>query len=119
VILLILVQAISVPFLWTLNAVGIVSEERFAVFLAVGLLSFAMVAYVHRRQKWGELLSRSWILVGSFGLIILLLSSCSSHKAGKRQKHFIVGRNPRVALQNSETSQGRFLRLNRTFHCNL
>jgi hypothetical protein len=75
VLLLLLLQAVSAVFLWTLNATGTVSEGRFAAFLAVNLLSFAMISYIYTRQKWGELVSRGWILVGSFGLIILLLSS--------------------------------------------
>jgi len=75
VILLLLLQAISGIFLWTLNAVGSVSEGRFAVFLAIDLLSFAMVAYSYTHHKWGEVVSRGWILAGSIGLMVLLLSS--------------------------------------------
>ena len=75
VILLLLLQAISGIFLWTLNAVGSVSEGRFAVFLAIDLLSFAMVAYIYMHHKWGEVVSRGWILAGAIGLIVLLLSS--------------------------------------------
>ena len=75
VILLLLLQAISSIFLWTLSAVGSVSEGRFAVFLAIDLLSFAMVAYIYTHHKWGEVASRGWILAGSIGLMVLLLSS--------------------------------------------
>ena len=75
VILLLLLQAISSIFLWTLSAVGSVSEGRFAVFLAIDLLSFAMVAYSYTHHKWGEVVSRGWILAGSIGLMVLLLSS--------------------------------------------
>ena len=75
VALLLVVQAIATVFLWTLGAADVVSEGRFAVFLAVDLLAFAMIAYIYTRRKWAELLSRSWLLVGSLGLVVLLLSS--------------------------------------------
>jgi len=75
VTLLLLLQAISALFLWTLGATSVVSETRFAVFLAVDLLSFAMVVYVFLSQRWGEFLSKAWMLAASLGLAILLFSS--------------------------------------------
>ena len=75
VTLLLLLQAVSGIFLWTLNGVDVVSEGRFAIFLAVSLLSFAMVAYVYTHARWSAPVSRAWVLAGSFGLVILLLSS--------------------------------------------
>jgi len=73
--LLVGLQLISTIFLWSLNASDLVSEVKFAVFLAVDLLSFAMVAYSYRKLKGGLLISPHWILLGSFGLIVLLFSS--------------------------------------------
>jgi len=75
VALLLLLQIVSGIFLWTLNAVGTVSEGRFAVFLAIDVLSFAMVTYTYVHHKWGEVVSRAWILAGSIGLVVLLISS--------------------------------------------
>ena len=72
--LLICLQCISMIFLWTLDATNVVSEVKFAVFLAVDLLSFAMVAYAYRKLKAGQLLSHIWILLGSLGLVVLLFS---------------------------------------------
>jgi hypothetical protein len=72
--LLISLQGISMIFLWTLDAADIVSEGKFAVFLAVNLLSFAMVAYAYRKLKVGQLISRIWMLLGSLGLVVLLFS---------------------------------------------
>ena len=74
VVLLLLLQAVSTFFLWTLEGVGAVSEGKFAVFLAVDLLSFAMIAYVYTHEKWSEAISRGWILAGSVGLMILLFA---------------------------------------------
>jgi len=72
--LLVCVQAISTLILWTLDATDVVSEAKFAVFLAIDLLCFALVAYVYRKSKWGQTISRVWILAGSLGLAVLLLS---------------------------------------------
>jgi hypothetical protein len=74
VVLLLLLQAVSTFFLWTLEAVGAVSEGKFAVFLAVDLLSFAMISYAYTHEKWSEGISRGWILAGSLGLMILLFA---------------------------------------------
>jgi len=73
-ILLLCLQLISIVFLWSLNASDVVSEVKFAVFLAVDLLCFAMVAYSYRKLKRGLSLSPMWVLLGSIGLVILLFS---------------------------------------------
>ncbi len=72
--LLILLQLVATVFLWTLDASGAASQTRFAIFLAVDLLSFAMVTYVYRKTRWGELAHQIWILIGSFALAILLIA---------------------------------------------
>ena len=73
-ILLLCLQLISTVFLWSLNASDVVSEVKFAVFLAVDLLCFAMVAYSYRKLKRGLSISSMWVLLGSIGLVILLFS---------------------------------------------
>jgi len=75
VTLLLLLQIVSTGYLWTVNGIGTLSEARFAVFLAVNLLSFSIVAYIYTHDKWGEAVTRGWILVGALGLALLLLSS--------------------------------------------
>jgi hypothetical protein len=72
--LLFLLQAIATVFLWTLSALSSVSEGKFAVFLAVDLLSFAMISHIYRMQRWANPPSRPWLLTGSIGLAILILS---------------------------------------------
>jgi len=72
--LLFMLQAIATVFLWTLSALSSVSEVKFAVFLAVDLLSFAMISYIYRMQRWTKLPSKPWLLTGSIGLAILILS---------------------------------------------
>jgi len=72
--LLLLLQLISSIFLWTLNALGSVSGGKFATFLAVDMLALTMVAYTYTHEKWGEMVSRVWMLAGSVGLIVLLFA---------------------------------------------
>jgi ABC-type transport system involved in cytochrome c biogenesis permease subunit len=73
--LLLLLQAVATIFLWTLESVSAVSEGKLALFLAVDLLSFAIVAYVYTHEKWSEAIKRSWVLLGSIGLAVLLIAS--------------------------------------------
>jgi hypothetical protein len=72
---LIVLQLVAINYLLGLDAASNVSQARFAVFLAIDLLSFAMIAYVYRKTRWKERTSRIWMLLGSIGLVLLLLSS--------------------------------------------
>jgi hypothetical protein len=73
--LLLLLQALSTGFLWTLDPTNGVSQTKFAIFLSVDLLAFAMIGYVFLSQRWGELFSKALMLSASFGLVVLLFSS--------------------------------------------
>lgn len=75
VVSLVLLQVLVAAYLWTLDALSEVSEGKFAIFLAVDLLSFATVAYVYRKQRWREYASPIWIVAGSLGLAVLILLS--------------------------------------------
>jgi hypothetical protein len=75
VTLLLVVQAVAVMYMWVVTLLGTLSAGGFAIFLAIDLLSFALVAYVYTHEKWGEVVNRVWIIAGSVGLVILLLSS--------------------------------------------
>ncbi|HXX72572.1 MAG TPA: hypothetical protein VEI80_02670 [Candidatus Acidoferrales bacterium] len=75
VALLLVVQAVAVIYMWVVTLFGTLSASGFAIFLAIDLLSFALVAYVYTHEKWGEVVNRVWIVAGSVGLVILLLSS--------------------------------------------
>ena len=72
--LLLLLQALSTGFLSTLDPTNGLSQTKFAIFLSVDLLAFALIAHVFLSQKWGELFSKPWMLVGSLGLVVLLFS---------------------------------------------
>ena len=72
VILLLALQVAATVFLWTLNALNQASNGTYALFIAVDLISFAMISYVYRAEKWSEPLGKTWLIVGS-GLVVLLL----------------------------------------------
>ena len=72
--LVFLLQAIATAFLVTLDALSSASEGKFAVFLAVNLMSFAVISYIYRMQRWSKLPSRPWLLAASISLAILIFS---------------------------------------------
>jgi len=75
VALLLVIQAVAAIYMWVVTLFGALSAGGFAIFLAIDLLSFALVAYVYTHEKWGEAVNRVWIIVGSAVLIILLITS--------------------------------------------
>ena len=73
--LLLALQVTTTAFLWTLDALNQISEGTFALFLAVDLVSFAIVSYIYRSQREFSLPNRGWIFVGCALILILLFSS--------------------------------------------
>jgi RsiW-degrading membrane proteinase PrsW (M82 family) len=74
IILLIVLQVVTTIFLWTLDALNQVSNGTFALFLAVDMISFAMISYIYRHQKEEQMPSRGWLVVGSALILALLFS---------------------------------------------
>jgi hypothetical protein len=70
---LLLLEALSVYFLWTLNPVGPGAESTFALYLAADLVSFAMISYVYRVLKRDDKIGRAPLLAGCFFILVLLL----------------------------------------------
>jgi hypothetical protein len=75
IIFLLVLQGVSLVLLWTLDALNQVSEEIFALFLAVDMLSFAMISYVYRHAKGNEVPNRGWLIIGSALVLVLLFST--------------------------------------------
>jgi RsiW-degrading membrane proteinase PrsW (M82 family) len=75
IVFLLILQIVSTIFLWTLDALNQISEAVFALFLAVDLVSFAMISYMYRVRKQGDSPRRGWLLVGCAMMLILLFSS--------------------------------------------
>ena len=73
--LLLMLQAVSALYMWTITILGTLSAEGYAIFLAIDLLSFAMVADIYTHEKWEGAINPAWIIIGAIGLIILLVSS--------------------------------------------
>jgi surface polysaccharide O-acyltransferase-like enzyme len=66
---LLLIQATSVVFLWSLDTLGQVSQTIFTLFLAADLLSFALMAHVYRTNKAGTVTGNTYL----FGSILVIL----------------------------------------------
>jgi hypothetical protein len=75
IILLLLLQAVTTVFLWTLDALNEISEGIFALFLAADLVAFAMISYLYRHDKEGIDLSRIWLAIGGVVIVIFLFTS--------------------------------------------
>jgi hypothetical protein len=75
IVLLLVLQGVSLVLLWTLDALNDVSEGTFALFLAVSMISFAVISYVYRNEKEIQMPSRVWLIAGSILIIALLFSS--------------------------------------------
>jgi hypothetical protein len=72
--LLLLVQLLSVFFLWALNSVSPVGGRFLAIFLAVDLVSFAIISYAYRVERRGDQVSGKLMLAGCFLALFLMIS---------------------------------------------
>lgn len=70
--LLLLVEAVSVYFLWALNPIGKSEQAVFAILLAIDLVSLAMISYIYRSYKHGEQFNRG-LLIGGCCLIMIFV----------------------------------------------
>jgi len=72
--LLVVVEAASVFLLWTINAVGQTDEGLFAIYLAIALVSLAMISNVYRSYMSGRNLDRVFLLAGCVLILIFIFS---------------------------------------------
>jgi hypothetical protein len=79
VVLLLLLQVVTIVFLWTLDALNQVSEGTFALFLAADMIGFAMISYLYRHEKEMEMPSKAWLVVGGVLIVIFMFSSLVLH----------------------------------------
>lgn len=72
--ILIIIQLVSVVYLWSLSTVGLSAERLFALFLGVDVLSFAMVSYSYRSYRKDESPKALWLGIGAIILVMLMVS---------------------------------------------
>ena len=72
VALLVLLEILSVYFLWTLNPVDGTAETSFAVYLAVDLVAFFMISYLVRSIMEHDRFGRIPIIAGALFIVILV-----------------------------------------------
>ncbi|MDA4133514.1 MAG: hypothetical protein OK454_10390, partial [Thaumarchaeota archaeon] len=70
--LLIIVAFASVFALWTLDTTNSAAQSDFAVYLAIDLVSFAMISYVYRESKSGDAIREVPLLAGCALLVVLV-----------------------------------------------
>ncbi len=72
VALLLIIAALSVFVLWTVNPVGSGSETTFAVYLAIDLIAFALISYVRRRVGSDGGIGRVFVIAGCCFMLFLV-----------------------------------------------
>jgi hypothetical protein len=72
--LLLLVAALSVFVLWTVNAVGSGSEATYALYLAVDLVAVAMISYVQRAIAREGRMARVPLMAGCIFIVLLVVA---------------------------------------------
>jgi len=70
--LLLVVALASVIALWTLNTTTASAQAVFAIYLAVDLVSFAMISYIYRLSKTGDPIRKVPMLAGFVFLLVLI-----------------------------------------------
>jgi hypothetical protein len=73
--LFLVIEAVTVYFLWGLNPTNKIGQEVFGVFLAIDLVSFATISYVYRVYKRGDGINRGLLLAGCVMILILVYAS--------------------------------------------
>jgi hypothetical protein len=71
---LLIVQTISVIFLWTLDTLPQVSQTIFTLFLASDLLSFALVTHVYMSKKTGTTVRGATLMAWGFAIMVLFVA---------------------------------------------
>ena len=75
VALLILVEIVADFFLWTRNPISQSDQGVFAVLLGINLVSLAMISNIYRAYKHGDQLNRSFLVIGSCLILLLVFVS--------------------------------------------
>ena len=73
VILLLVLQAVSVLLMWSLNPKGQRSETSFALLLAADLVSFSSISYLTRVENLGGRIRGALVLAGSAVVLLFML----------------------------------------------
>lgn len=73
--ILVLLEAVSVYILWTLDPLTQEGQGIFEIYVAVDLVAFAMISYMHRTNKSGDDFNRGAVIAGCLFIFVLLISS--------------------------------------------
>ena len=68
--LLVIIEAISGYFLWTISPINEAGEEIFAIFLAIDLVSLAMMSNVYLAYEHNSQLNRALLLSGCAFILV-------------------------------------------------
>jgi len=72
---LLIVQATSVIFLWSLDTLGQVSQRIFTLFLGADLLAFALMAHLYLNMKTGTTPRGTTLMVWGLAIIVFFAAA--------------------------------------------
>ncbi len=70
-----IVEGISVYFLWALNPTTKIGESIFGIVIGIILVSFAIISYVYRAYDRGDAPSKLLLLAGCVMILVLIYTS--------------------------------------------
>ena len=73
VVLLVILQAVSVFLMWSLNPTGQRTQTSFALLLAADLVAFSSVSYLGRIGDMGGKVRGALLLAGSAAVLLFML----------------------------------------------
>ena len=71
---LLIVQTISVIFLWSLDTLPLVSQKIFILFLACDLLSFALITHVYMSKKTDTTVRGVTLMAWGLAIMVLFIA---------------------------------------------
>jgi hypothetical protein len=71
---LLIVQTISVIFLWSLDTLPLVSQKIFILFLASDLLSFALITHVYMSKKTDTTVRGVTLMAWGLAIMVLFIA---------------------------------------------
>lgn len=72
VVFLLILQAVSVVLMWSLNPLGERSQASFALLLAADFVSFSMISYIARNRSSGGGIRGAFVLMGSAATFLFM-----------------------------------------------
>lgn len=75
VVVLVVLQLVAAQMIWTANTTSQESEDQFALFLAISLVSFSVISYLYRVERRGRVANKGLLFLGFLFITTLLVTA--------------------------------------------